>query len=129
MTVTAPATYAFRGVVYEDTGTGYDYPLRPAVPGPLGDLLFRIAELAVSVDMGAEYVAETFAEAGMSWVHGGGRREDASTHANDVVRSARRRLAEEAAELDALRDELDARFPIVGPDAPVAPTPFDNEPF
>lgn len=131
VTETTTTTYIDGGVVFEDTGTGYDVPLGtvPGLPPRLAELLLAIADLELSVDLGAEYVAETYAEAGSSWVFGGGDRSDASSYASSTVAAPRARLAIEQKALANLRDALFAEFPVYGPPEPEVEVADDGYPF
>lgn len=130
-TTDTTTTYTYEGVVYEDSGMGMDRPVGtvPGLPVRLAALLFAIADLAVSLSMGHEYVAETYAEAGSGAVSLGFDRYDANTTANEAVRDARARLAMEEAQLASLEAQLAAEFPQYGPEAPAPALEDTYEPF
>jgi hypothetical protein len=127
---TETLTYIEGGLLFEDSGCGFDLPIKALIEGPLGDLLFAIADLAVGIDAGSETLGEMWAEHGSSWVFSGFDPTDANAYASSETAHIRSALGRDEAKLADLEARLAAGFPVLGPPAP-APDPSVEayEPF
>jgi hypothetical protein len=130
MTTMTTENYVEGGLLFEDSGCGFDLPIKALIEGPLGDLLFAIADLAVGLAAGGEHLGELLAEHGSSWVFGGFDPADANAYASSETAHIRSALGRDEAKLADLEARLAAGFPVLGPPAP-APTPTVEayEPF